>query len=112
MAFLGSIYTLEADGGVHIPNQIGGVYEARIINSQERLSIARSGDLRWAIREEVVRRSPHSTSALGRKIRENEDASNVDIRWMVTEHHKLMKECLCRQHIEKFGHMPKYTTRI
>ena len=107
-----SIYTLVKDGGVEIPNGIGCVYEVRLVGSRERLVIARSGDLRWAIREELVRRSPNSTSAAGRKIRENEDLAKIQIRWMITENHADEKQNLCLSHLEDFGYLPKYTTRV
>lgn len=106
-----SVHTLVKDGGVDIPNKVGGVYEARLVGSSERLVIARSSDLRWAIREELVRRSPNSTSAAGRKIRENEDLAKVQIRWMVVENHADKKDELCLSHIEDFGYLPKYNSR-
>lgn len=37
-------------GGIRIPNKRPGVYEVRLKNHKERLTIGKASDLRWRIR--------------------------------------------------------------
>ena len=96
-------------GGIRIPNKKPGVYEARIEDLQERLTIGKASDLRFRIRQALIKgKGPHSS---GKRIRENEDTSNIQVRWGETNRPCAAEEELHKQYVAKFGKLPKYTER-
>jgi hypothetical protein len=103
---------LKADaryGGVSIPNYESGVYEVKHKDTEERLTIGKTSNLRMRIKEGLVRgKIPHST---GEKIRVKEDVSKLVIRWTVTDRPAAVEEELHRRYRDKFGGLPKYTER-
>lgn len=102
-----SIALLERDGGVTIPNKTPGVYEAKHTHSDECLTIGKASDLRWRVRQGLVRgKAPHSSGSL---IRSNEDLNTVIVRWAVTDRPAAAEEELHRLYRCKFGCLPKYT---
>jgi len=98
-------------GGVRIPNKASGVYEVQYAEAsgEERLHIGKATDLRWRIRQGLVKGiAPHST---GKRIRAAEDVSKLVVRWAVTDRPSCAEEGLHRLHREAFGALPKYTLR-
>jgi hypothetical protein len=93
--------------GVYIPNKTPGVYEVRYVDSSERLAIGETTNLRFRIRQALVKgKGPHSA---GREIRSNEDTSRIVVRWAVTDKHKEVEAALKGMHVMTFGRFPKYT---
>lgn len=102
---------IEIDGrsrsGVSIPNKETGVYEARLSGEEERLTIGATSNLRFRVRECLVKgKGPHSA---GKRIREMEFIEQIEIRWAPTDRPRCAEEELHRQHRSQFGHLPKYT---
>ncbi len=96
-----------SESGVLIPNGEPGVYEVRRADVEERLTIGRASNLRMRVRQGLVKgKTPHSAGA---KIRESEDLARLLVRWAVTDRPAAVEEELHRQHIERFGRLPKYT---
>lgn len=94
-------------GGVRVPNKRSGVYEVKCDESEERLTIGKSTDLRMRIKQGLVKgKSPHST---GEKIREKEDVSKLLVRWAETERPAAVEEELHKRYVNRFGKLPKYT---
>jgi hypothetical protein len=93
-------------GGVGVPPE-PGVYEVRIYDEQERLHIGRASNLRARVKHALVTDSSPDTT--GGKIRRNEDTSRVCVRWATTDRPAAVEEELHRQHVERFGRLPKYT---
>jgi hypothetical protein len=92
--------------GVPVPNYTPGVYEAKYRNEEERLTIGKASDLRFRIKQGLVKgKSQHSA---GEKIRKHEDVSKVSVRWAVTDRPSAVEEELHRRHRERFGRLPKY----
>lgn len=101
------IITDARSGGISIPNKKPGVYEARLLNSDERLTIGKTSDLRMRVRQGLVKgKTPHSS---GKKIRANEDTNSIEIRWAETERPAAAEEELHRQYKARFGQYPKHT---
>jgi hypothetical protein len=103
--------SLKADArsgeGVIVPNRIPGVYEARLIGAEERLTIGKTSNLRYRIKQGLVKgKAKHSS---GKDIRANEDPSRIEVRWAVTHRPAATEEELHRKYQEKFGRLPKYT---
>jgi hypothetical protein len=94
-------------GGIRIPNKKPGVYEARLKGQQERLTIGETGDLRWRIRQALIKGKGLHSSGTG--IRENEDVTNIEVRWAETDRPCASEEELHKQYKSKFGKLPKYT---
>ncbi len=91
------------------PPDFPGVYEVRLIRNKQRLTIGKTSNLRKrVVRGLVMGTIKHSS---GKKIRKNEDTSKILIRWAVTDRPAAVEEELHRQHITKFGKLPKYTDR-
>jgi len=89
------------------PNKESGVYEVRKINSDSRLTIGKSKNLQHRIASALVKgKSAHST---GKRIRQNEDVNNLEIRWANTDLISCVEEYLHKKYIEKFGKLPDYT---
>ena len=94
--------------GITPPKQ-AGVYEARLTDREERLTIGKAHNLRMRVKQGLVRgKAPHSS---GEKIRESEETSAVVIRWAVTDRPAAVEEELHRCHSEEFGSLPTYTER-
>ncbi len=94
-------------GGVYIPNERPGVYEARLVASAERLTIGKATDLRRRVRMHLVKgKAKHSS---GDDIRRYEDTSKVEVRWAETDRPAAVEEDLHRLYRKAFGHLPKYT---
>jgi hypothetical protein len=79
---------IEIDGrsrsGVSIPDKKQGVYEARLSGEEERLTIGATSNLRFRVRECLVKgKGPHSA---GKRIREMEFIEQIEIRWAQTDH--------------------------
>lgn len=93
-------------GGIMMPNKKSGVYEVKYKDADKRLTIGKASDLRKRIRQGLVKgNTPHSA---GKKIRKEEDTSNIVIRWAITDRPGAAEEELHRRHKEKFGELPKY----
>lgn len=90
-----------------LPGEKSGVYEAKLWEEEERLTIGRASDLRIRVLQRLVRGTNAHSS--GDKIREAEDVSRVMVRWATTDRPAAAEEELHRRHVEKFGHLPKYT---
>jgi len=94
-------------GGIRIPNGKPGVYEARIINNPERLTIGKASDLRMRIRQGLIKgKTKHPA---GGSIRANENTANIEIRWAETDRPSAVEEELHKQYLAHFGKWPKYT---
>ena len=94
-------------GGIRIPNGKPGVYEVRLLNDSERLTIGKSLDLRMRIRQGLVKgKTPHSA---GKRIRDNENTAGIEIRWAETDRPCAAEEELHKQYFLHFGKWPKYT---
>ena len=101
---------LQADarrrGGIQIPNKTSGVYEARYLDADERLTIGKASDLRMRVRQGMIKgKTKHSA---GTRIRRNEDTARVVVRWAVTNRPAATEEQLHRMHAKRFGRLPKY----
>ena len=93
-------------GGVIVPNRISGVYEVKYENSEERLTIGKATNLRYRIKQGLVKgKSPHSA---GKHIREHEGVSRLIVRWACTDRPACAEEELHRIYLNKYGSLPKY----
>jgi len=93
--------------GVIVPNKVPGVYEARLTGAEERLTIGKASDLRYRIKQALVKgKAKHSA---GDDIRANEDTSRIEVRWAATERPAAAEEELHKRYQTKFGKLPKYT---
>jgi hypothetical protein len=91
------------------PPNAAGVYEARLADTDERLTIGKASNLRMRVKQGLVKgKVPHSS---GKDIRGNEDLSKIIIRWAITDRPAAIEEELHKRHIELFGKLPKYTDR-
>lgn len=94
-------------GGLSVPNHRSGVYEAKLIAHDERLTIGMASNLRMRIKHGLVKgKTPHSS---GDDIRAYEETADVVIRWAETERPAAIEEELHLQHKRLFGRNPKYT---
>ena len=99
------------DGAV-VPNKQPGVYEVKLDSERNLLAIGMTNDLRMRIKQGLVRgKVPHS---VGKRIRADMKegkvcASDIGIRWAVTDRPATVKEELMMRHKGKFGELPKYT---
>jgi hypothetical protein len=92
---------------VPLPGREPGVYEVRRADAEERLTIGRASNLRRRVRRGLVKgKLPHSAGA---RIWQNEDLTGLLVRWAVTDRPAAVEEELHKQHVEKFGRLPKYT---
>jgi hypothetical protein len=93
---------------ITLPNATG-VYEAKLVGIEERLTIGKASNLRMRVKQGLVKgKIPHSS---GDDIRSHEDLSKIVIRWAITDRPAAAEEELHRKHIEAFGRLPKYTDR-
>lgn len=94
-------------GGISIPNVKPGVYEARLKDQLERLTIGKASNLRMRVRQGLVKgKTPHSS---GKLIRANENINEIEIRWAETDRPCAVEEELHKQYLARFGKWPKYT---
>jgi len=94
--------------GITLPNS-PGVYEAKLFDTDERLTIGKASNLRMRVKQGLVKgKVPHSS---GKDIREKENTSRIVIRWVITDRPAAVEEELHKRHIEAFGKLPKYTDR-
>lgn len=94
--------------GINVPSK-PGVYEAKINNSESRLTIGKASNLRMRIKQGLIKgKIPHSA---GTRIRKNELVSAIEIRWAITDRPACVEEELHKKHIEFFHNLPKYTMR-
>jgi len=92
--------------GVKVPNKVPGVYEAKLDGDTEYLTIGKSSDLRFRIKQGLVKgKIPHSA---GEKIRQKEITTKIFVRWAKTDRPSAVEEELHRQYRRKFGRLPKY----
>ena len=96
------------EGGVAVPNEQPGVYEARLIGREDRLMIGRASDLRMRIIQVMLWNGGHPA---GEEIRAHENVEDVVVRWAVTERPAAVEEELHIRHEGRFGDLPKYTHR-
>jgi hypothetical protein len=92
--------------GLSVPSD-PGVYEVKLVDSQERLTIGKTSNLRKRVKRALVNGYlPHST---GKRIRESEDVTQIVVRWAVTDRPAAVEEELHRIYIQNFGQLPKHT---
>ncbi len=92
---------------IDLPRGKPGVYEARLKDPDERLTIGRASDLRTRILHAFIRGTASHPS--GDKIREQEDLRQVLVRLAVTDRSAAVEEGLHRHHIARLGRLPKHT---
>lgn len=86
-----------------------GIYEAKLIDCEERLTIGKASNLRMRVKQGLVKgKVPHTS---GDDIRSKEDTSKVEIRWAETDRPAAVEEDLHRWHEKTFGKLPRYTDR-
>ena len=97
------------DGGAKIPSE-KGVYEVRCCGTgNERLTIGKASDLRWRVRQALVRgKGLHSS---GKLIRGTENVFVLEIRWAATDRPSAVEEELHRLYKNEFKSLPKHTKR-
>ena len=84
-----------------------GVYEVRYVDSDERLTIGKTGDLSHRVKDSLVKgKYPHSA---GERIRAAEDVTILLVRWAETDRPAAAEEELHRLYQEQKGCLPKYT---
>jgi len=94
-------------GGLKVPSD-PGVYEARLDNSDARLTIGKAADLRMRVKQGLVKgKIPHTA---GDRIRDHEDTTQIIIRWANTSRPACVEEFLHQEHQENFGSLPKYVS--
>jgi hypothetical protein len=96
--------------GVRIPNRVPGVYEVRYLDSEERLTIGKTSNLRMRLRRGLIEgKSPHSA---GKRIRENEETERLEIRWAESEWPSAAEEALHKEYRKKHNdRLPKHVIR-
>lgn len=93
---------------VAVPNE-SGVYEARDSRNHEMLTIGKASDLRMRVKQGLVKGYvPHSA---GKRVRQEIEASVIEIRWAITDRPSCAEEELHRRYLEVNGHLPPYTRR-
>ena len=96
-------------GTLKVPNRKSGVYEVRLVGKSKRLTIGKTNDLRYRVKQGLVRgKAPHSS---GEKIRAFEDTSQIEIRWGQTNRPAAAEEELHRLYCKLYGELPKYTEK-
>jgi hypothetical protein len=96
-------------GGIQIPNGRPGVCEVRRAadSSGHRLTIGRASDLRFRVRQGLVKsKAKHSS---GTRIRAQEDVKRLEVRWAETKRPAAVEEEEHGLYRERFGSLPEYT---
>jgi excinuclease UvrABC nuclease subunit len=95
-------------GGVNVPPK-PGVYEAKFVEEMDSLHIGQSDNLRRRVKQGMVRGNiPHST---GERIRAVEDVSRIVVRWAETARQVEVEAELHKEHIRRFGSLPRHDRR-
>ena len=102
---------LVKDGGVSPPRSTG-VYEVKLENEKSRLTIGRSSDLYMRVKQHLMKEN--GSHSAGRKIRADIkkgklSASDIRIRWAVTDRPAAVEEELHLRYKGRFGELPQYT---
>ena len=101
---------LVRDGGVNVPD-VSGVYEVRLEGEDKRLTIGKASSLRMRVKQHLIKES--GTHSAGRRIRADIgrkiSASDISIRWAVTDRPAAVEEELHMRYKGTFGELPKYT---
>ena len=94
--------------GVYIPNRKPGVYEVKRADhdGDERLYIGETGDLRFRVRQGLVKGK--ALHPAGTQIREGEDTSRLVVRWAETYRPACAEEELLRAYRARFANLPDY----
>jgi hypothetical protein len=106
--WLGILVDNRGGAGVHIPNEKPGVYEVKRADHSrgERLYIGETGNLRFRIRQGLVKgKAGHPA---GDQIRGCEDTSRLLVRWAETCRPMCAEEELLRAYRDRFGNLPLY----
>lgn len=89
------------------PPEKPGIYEARIIGVNERLTIGKASNLRRRVKQGLVKgKVPHTS---GDKIRKYENLNIVEVRWAETSRPAAAEEELHHRYVKRNAKMPKYT---
>ena len=104
--------TLTADGrrlgGANIPSK-PGVYEAKFVEAKDSLHIGRTDNLRRRVKQGMVKgKIPHSA---GERIRAVEDVSRIVVRWAETDRQVEVEAELHKEHVRRFGALPRHDRR-
>jgi len=102
---------LRRDSSTMIPEN-PGVYEvarAGATDEHPRLIIGESNNIERRIRRDFL--NPKCLHSSGRRLREAESLSDIQVRWAITDRRHAAKEELLRLHLVKFGRPPVYMTR-
>lgn len=92
-------------GGANVPDT-SGVYEAKHVDAEDRLTIGKASNLRMRVKQGLIKgNSPHSA---GERIRAREDIAKVVVRWAETDRPSAVEEELHERHRRAFGQLPKY----
>lgn len=93
--------------GAILPPSAPGVYEAKLADAEDRLTIGMSAKpLLSRIRNGLVRGTAKHSE--GTKIRASEDVSRIVVRWAVTDRPAAAEEELHWRYFQKFRAMPKH----
>jgi len=85
-----------------------GVYEVtNNLNTKKRLTIGKSNKLRRRVLFALVNGTAKHSSGI--RIRENEDAEKLHVRWALTNHPNTCEEYLHLAYKGVYGILPKYT---
>ena len=96
-------------GGVKVPSGVSGVYEAKYRDSEERLHIGETDNLRQRVKDGLVKGTiPHKA---GIEIRDRKEVSKIVVRWAITDRRFVAQAALHEWHKERFGKFPKHTKR-
>jgi excinuclease UvrABC nuclease subunit len=93
--------------GIKIPNHKPGVYEVRFKGYEKRLTIGKASNLRFRIRQGLVKGIAKHSS--GKRIRASINTSNLEVRWAETDRPAAVEEELHKRHCTLFGCLPEYT---
>jgi hypothetical protein len=97
---------------IKLPNE-SGVYEAKIIDTEERLTIGKASNIRMRVKQGLVKgKVPHSS---GDYIRNIEDKSKIIVRWALTDRPAAVEEELHRKYIRplaKVDHLALLSSRL
>lgn len=94
------------DGGVSVPFA-AGVYEARYVDQDERLTIGKASRLRMRVKQGLVRGKLQHPAGI--RIRQREDTTRIVVRWAVVDRRAAVEEELHHRHRAQFGRLPRYT---
>jgi len=93
-------------GVIKVPNGMPGIYEAKYMNEEKRLTIGKASNLRYRVKQGLVKgKTMHSS---GDKIRDSENTSQIVVRWAITDRPAAVEEELHKKHKKKFGALPQY----